>query len=434
MKSGGHAALLIAGIGLAGCAAGPKPVEVRAIADPAAAIRGGDDLAVARGLLRLGNVGLALEAFRKVQRDRPSDPAALAGIGDCYSAMGRLDLAQSSYEAALALAPKSPSLLNGLAQVLEREGQGARAVAVRVEAAIAAMPVVLASSVQAAGIEPATRPERATAPKEPLSIGSITVSLPPPQRADHLQAGSAALHERMPGFDVAPSSSSIASALPPPSAALARASAPKDSLPTGSITVRLPPVRPADRLQAGSAGLRQRMPGFDVAPPSSSVAVALLPVAPASAARRAVARQAAAAPLSGPRLERLSPGEVALVTSGRSLWLARPGVRVASTSVRWVPLARSGATPNVQVLNAARSRGLAASARAVLIDRGWRKIAIGDAARAQQESVVLYPKERAGLARSLAAQFGIGTRMVEGDRLVLVLGRDKAQQIKGRRG
>jgi hypothetical protein len=431
----------MAGIGLAGCAAGTRGVEVRAIADPAAAVRGGGDLAIARGQLRLGNVGLALEAFRKVQRDRPSDPAALAGIGDCYSAMGRLDLAQSSYEAALALAPKSPSLLNGLAQVLEREGQGARAVAVRVEAAIAAMPVVLASSVQAAGIEPATRPERATAPKEPLSIGSITVSLPPPQRADHLQAGSAALHERMPGFDVAPSSSSIASALPPPpavlpppSAALARASAPKDSLPTGSITVSLPPVRPAGRLQAGSAGLRQRMPGFDVAPPSSSVAVALLPVAPASAARRAVARQAAAAPLSGPRLERLSPGEVALVSSGRSLWLARPGVRVASTSVRWVPLARSGATPTVQVLNAARSRGLAASARAVLIDRGWRKIAIGDAARAQQESVVLYPKERAGLARSLAAQFGIGTRMVEGDRLVLVLGRDKAQQIKGRRG
>jgi hypothetical protein len=88
----------------------------------------------------------------------------------------------------------------------------------------------------------------------------------------------------------------------------------------------------------------------------------------------------------------------------------------------------------VQVLNAARSEGLAASARAVLIERGWRRIAIGDADRVQRESVVLYPKERATLARSLAAQFGVGTRMVDGDRLILVLGRDKAQEIKGQLG
>jgi hypothetical protein len=88
----------------------------------------------------------------------------------------------------------------------------------------------------------------------------------------------------------------------------------------------------------------------------------------------------------------------------------------------------------VQVLNAARSQGLAASARAVLIDRGWRRIAIGDADRVQRKSVVLYPKERAALARSFAAQFGIGTRRVEGDRLVLVLGSDKAQEIRGQRG
>jgi hypothetical protein len=329
MKVGGQAILLIAGLGLAGCAAGPKALEVRAIANPSEAIRGGDDLAVARGQLKLGNVGLALEAFRKVQRDRPSDPAALAGIGDCYSAMGRLDLAQSSYEAALALAPKSPSLLNGLAQVLEREGRRARAIAVRVEAAVAAMPVVLAGA------------------------------------ADQSAASG-------------------------PDAGSVRPDAPVGQMRTGSITVSLPPVRPLERLHADSAGLRQQLPDFDAAPLSSSVTVALPPVAPAPALRRAAVRQATAAePHGGPRLERLSPGEVALVTSGKPFWGAAPKVRMASASVRWLPLAPSGPRPNVQVLNAARSQGLAASARAVLIDRGWRRIAIGDADRVQRESVVL---------------------------------------------
>jgi hypothetical protein len=347
-------------------------LEVRAIADSSAAIRGGDVLAVARGQLRLGNVGLALEAFRKIQRDRPSDPAALAGIGDCYSAMGRLDLAQSNYEAALALAPKSPRLLNGLAEVLEREGQRSRAIAVRVEAAVAAMPVVLA-----------------------------------------------------PAADRSPAAETVQAV---------HANAAMEQLQTGSITVTLPPPRPAERLQADSTGLKQHLADFDIEPPSSSVTVALPPVAPVPVVRRPPALKAAASSSNGPRLERLSPGEVALVTSGRSLWLAQKVVRIASASVRWLPLSPPGPKPNVQVLNAARSEGLAASARAVLIERGWRRIAIGDADRVQRESVVLYPKERATLARSLAAQFGVGTRMVDGDRLILVLGRDKAQEIKGQLG
>jgi hypothetical protein len=373
MKSGGQAALLIAGLGLAGCVAGTKAVEVRAISDPLAALQGSDDLAIARGQLRLGNVGLALEAFRKVQRDRPSDPAALAGIGDCYSAMGRLDLAQSNYEAALALAPKSPALLNGLALVLERKGQGARAVAVRVEAAVAAIPVVLASAELPSAVQPAAQVSRSSVKATPL--------------------------------------------------------------PTGSVTVSLPPARPAEHLQGNLAELEAGVPAANGAPLSSSVTVILPAAVPARAARRSAVTVPTAARLTGPRLERLSPGEVALVTSGQSLWGRQLVARTASsTPVRWVPLPASGSRPNVQVLNAARAEGLAASARAVLIDRGWRRIAIGDAARTQQKSVVLYPKERAGLARSLAAQFGIGTRLVEGDQLILVLGRDKAEAIKGQRG
>lgn len=406
MKLGGPAVLLVAGVGLAGCVAGTKAVEIRAIGDLAAGVSRSDDLAVARGQLRLGSVGLALETFRKVQRDRPSDPAALAGIGDCYSAMGRHDLAQSNYEAALALAPRNPALLRGLAQVLDLEGNHARAIAVRVEAAMLAMPATLAPTAVPATAQISPPTMAPTADKIELGTSSITVKLPPVHPVIRVEADTATA--RSAGHN----------------------SGANPALRTSDQGVSLAQARPAARLDADVAGAVEHSPTMNNAPLSSSITVALPPVRPA-AAPRAVA---AAPRLAGPRLERLSSGEVALVTTGRPIWSAYRHARTASSSmVRWVPLAPVGAPPNVQVLNAARVQGLAASARTVLVDRGWRKIAIGDAPSVQQKSIVLYPRERAGLARSLAAQFGIGTRMVEGNVLVLVIGRDKAEVIKGKR-
>ena len=123
-----------------------------------------------------------------------------------------------------------------------------------------------------------------------------------------------------------------------------------------------------------------------------------------------------------------------LVTSGRSLWQPQIVSRtLASTTVRWVPLRGSATPPNVQVLNAARRQGLAASARSVLVDRGWRRIAIGNASDQRETSIVLYPKSRAALGRSLAAQFGIGSQLSEGEVLVLVLGRDRADVARRQR-
>ncbi|WP_155265263.1 hypothetical protein, partial [Sphingomonas segetis] len=61
MNGGVKAALLISCVGACGCSAGTSSVEVRPIANPSAALaRGGDAIAVARGQLVLGNVGLAL--------------------------------------------------------------------------------------------------------------------------------------------------------------------------------------------------------------------------------------------------------------------------------------------------------------------------------------------------------------------------------------
>src|SRR5262249_42750856 len=134
MERGVKAALFVSCIALNGCTTASQEVKVRAIPDPAAAFRnGGDAVALARGQLVLGNAGLALEGFRKAQRDNPNDPAALAGIGDCYTMMGRFDIAQSNYEAALALAPHDRTLLLGLASIFERQGLHARAMAARAE-------------------------------------------------------------------------------------------------------------------------------------------------------------------------------------------------------------------------------------------------------------------------------------------------------------
>jgi len=156
---------------------------------------------------------------------------------------------------------------------------------------------------------------------------------------------------------------------------------------------------------------------------------------------------------SPPRLERISHGEVALVTTGSAAWRPASPVRTASLRpaspvrtaslapvrtaladpVRWIPLPLSRAVPGVQVLNAARSRGLAASARTVLFGRGWRAVGIGDATAVRRTSVVYYPAHRAALGRRLAAQFGVQAKLTDHHNVVLVLGRDSVGRIAGSR-
>jgi len=165
-------------------------------------------------------------------------------------------------------------------------------------------------------------------------------------------------------------------------------------------------------------------------------------VAPQAPARNVPARVRSQPPVqvaqfSSPRLERLSPGEVALVTSARPMWSAQVVARTQqSITVRWIPIQSASARPAIRLLNAARHEGLAARARGVLFDRGWRRIDIGDAAEVREKSVVLYPAARGALGRSLALQFGFKAVLVsEGDALVVLLGRDAAGlRVAPRRG
>ena len=505
MNGGVKTALLISCTGLGGCATQTNSVEVRPIANPSAALARGDAVAVARGQLMIGNVGLALEGFRKAQRENPANPAALAGLGDCYAAMGRFDLAQSNYEAALALAPHDRTLLLGLAAVFDRGGQKLRAMAVRAEANaalppappvtnVAARPAVQAAPKAAANAaqvrkpaqlaKPAptvakAAPKAAPAPQPPVVKMAAKPAPQPAPAVTNLLAGAAQAappaakavasvadrpapaptriaSKTMP--QAAPAQANLLAKAPvepaPVATAVLKQAAPAKAAPVvaaavipapqparipapsiGSITVELPAARPLHRLEAKAPVLADPQLDYDEPTPSPSVTVALPPARPARPLKTQQRPDPALVTLeaAAPRLERLTSGEVALVTTGRSIWNKPQNLLAAASSVRWAPLARPGTRPSIQILNAARSQGLAASARAVLLDRGWRKLKIGDAPAVQARSEVLYPKGREKLGKSLARQFGVAARAVEQDVLVLVLGRDSVSRVAGQR-
>lgn len=504
MRRGGKSWVAAAGLLAAGCAADNGQLQIRAIADPGSKLRQGNgDLAAARGQLLLGNVGLALEAFRKLQRAQPENVDVLAGIAECYSAMGRNDLARANYEAALAIEPRNSELLRGFAAVLDRSGQHADTAEVRREAA--RVQTVPRAAVNAAAIaelpaEPATESARMVADR-------ATVRLPAAQPMEKLRdTASNLLTAARDEFQIeAPAvppsrpsqrgpaqqlSNSVTVPLPPARPAPIRAGKTPEVLTTGragagdaspassvplpehqtaralsnSVTVRLPPARPAPSLRSPVVNLLSVVrEDFEVAapvlsPPARKQPAAVLPggvtvqLPPARSAARlrdrvtnvlAVAAEVRIAPAptpartgtGGPRLERLSPGEVALVTTTEPIWRrpAAPPVRTSAT-VQWIPLQKA-ARPNVLVLNAARFQGVAGRARTVLADRGWRRIQIGDARTTREKSVVLYPAHRSVLGRGLAAQFGFAARLSPDVEVpTLLLGRDAAALRFTRRG
>ena len=368
MNGGVKSLLVVAVLAAAGCAAEPGTVKVRPLADPGSKLRPGDGLlADAKGQLALGNVGLALEGFRKAARERPDSAEALAGMAACYDAMGRYDLAQAKYEAALALAPRSPTLLTALAVSLDRQGNRAAAAEVRNEIAMLASASAVLDQATAE-VEPTPAPA-SLAPAQ-----SVTVALPAPQLATPADVAlpAAGPMERWNG--PALTVSEILIATPEPEA------------------IEPPPARmPAPRL-------------------SEQAMVDLRTTA------------------AEPRLERLSLGEVALLTVPAPTWRGQVVSRSRqSVTVRWVPLATASSRPNIRLLNAARRQGLAARNREYLLARGWRKIEIGDSAEIREQSVVLYPSSRPALGRSLAAQFGFRARPIDkGNVFVVLLGRDAA--------
>jgi hypothetical protein len=524
-----------------GCASTTQDVQVRAIPDPSAKLHySGGLLAEARAQLAFNSVGLALETFRKLEREQPNNPEVFAGIAACYAAMGRYDLERANYEFALAYAPHDPALLSALASSLERQGEGARAAEIRREIARLAAPPA-AAPVAIAEVNPVE-----AAPMATPHLGSVTVKLPPVRAADPRRGElETRVAVALPAFDATEAAAAvpatgasgpatklaarpaIADPAVPPERLLHAADAPAFAAPPSAPPVRREPTlriadvpafavpvaaavevakeatpqpalpMPAPLAQKVDIGIEAsptlrpipvELPrvqpvveqalvlSTDLAPKQALVRTAAIPVAAKSetldvqtaknesleavsaesetreSTEQAHSRQALTeVPFrneAGPYLERIAPGEVALVTTGGPIWQAQLTPRTAqaqtalrstrpqrgtnlamATPVRWLPLGNVGGRPTIQLLNAARSQGLAANTRTALLDRGWRKIGIGNARSVRKRSLVLYTALRTVVAHRLAAHFGCKAVRVDGaDKVIVLLGRDAASR------
>jgi hypothetical protein len=461
MGGGNKALLATVALAVTGCTADDGKLNVRAIADPLAAAskRGSPMIVEARAALALGNVGTALEAFRKALREQPDSIEALAGIAACYERMGRYDLSRVNYEAALAIAPNNPILLNSFAASLQLQGRTAEANALRAEAQqVEAAEVAAAVQTARLAIAAETAPTPAVAspviprvqvatpapaPKVAIADPPKPVPQPEPQVIHTEVVGNTEWTIEIP---TTTSAAAAVVAMPLP--------------PLGPIEAdeALAPALPA-LVEPAPKAVAVAQPAPQKVAPIAAVAVGdvhdvLVEAAAVSLAKPVPKAPVPKAPIRSeplvlaevqPRLERLTTGEVALLTRGGPAWRTEvvaqskhsvtarfvplTGAMASIQTARFVPLKTHMAAnrPNIRLLNAARHQGLAASTRNLLTDRGWRKIAIGDAAQVRARSIVLYPANRQALGRRVAAQFGFATAMNrDSDEVLVLLGRDAA--------
>ncbi len=314
MIRGATSFLITATLIVWGCAAHTDKIKIRPVGAATQDRSPSDQVAYARAQLAMGNIGLAIESFRKAIREEPDSAEAIGGLADSYAAMGRHDLARRYYEEALAITPHDPTLLQAVTP-------------------------------------PATAPAPSDSSSSVERVAQVTPA-PPTQAAQE----------------------------PPRTAILALAA---------TATIRLP----------------ESVVPQPVVPPLDRAASA------------------------APRLERLSPGEVALVTTAKPLWQAVVVSRTRiSTTVRWVPVRSAAAQPAIRLLNAARHQGLAARTRQSLSSQGWSKLAIGDAPKTRTTSVVLYPGRHESIAQSLASRLGFrAVSMARGNAIIVLLGRDSVR-------
>ena len=167
-----NTALLVAVSSIAIASCSGNAIEVRSIKQTLAEGRQPADARVAEGnaQLALGNVGLAIEAYRKAIREQPDSVDALMGLATCYDRMGRADLSRRHYEMALAVEPANTDVYTQLAQSLDAQGQSDEAA--RVKAELAARVVAPEASREVPGSVPVLPPPPAQ---------SVTVALAPPR-------------------------------------------------------------------------------------------------------------------------------------------------------------------------------------------------------------------------------------------------------------
>lgn len=504
MKRGGKIVGTAAMLSVAACGAEQGKLQIRPTPTPLAAghqtvpVR----IAEARGQFALGNVALALEAFRIALREDPGSIDAMMGIAACYDRMARFDISRRHYETALAIAPRNRQLLAAFAGSLDLQGRSKEAASVRAEIAQHALlaarerlpqpappatslaePVEVAKAQPRAIARPAApaRPMAQAAPSRPAVPPAITREAPRPVKTFEAQATPVAA----PGPAATPAiGRSVTVALPPARSAsepnqtievaeVAIPAAPRETplpvkpvaeiAPTAPVVAArpapvarpmtvarlVPTARPvpapvptmpaAERSVAVARPPVTRASDQTVAPISARVAETPAVAKPTAMAERSPAAEVARAEpavireveaKSGPRLERTSLREVALITTAAPKWRALTVKRTQrSATVRFVPLRQASMSlSGIRLLNAARVNRLAARTRSYLVGRGWSPMTIGDAPRVRARSVIFYPPERRRTAQTLSAQFGFVMTPRPGSRQITVLlGRDASR-------
>lgn len=457
MKRGGKFLVSTAMLAVAGCGGEQGKLEIRSTPTPLAQGQRTVPyrIAEARGQLARGNVALALEAFRIAQRENPNSADALAGIASCYDQMGRFDLSRRNYEAALALAPSNLEILGAFASSLQLQGRTDEALSVRRE--IAARSAATAELEQQVAEIPApmrSAPQQQATPVLATADVASTPAVELPART--WGAASVDLTVATPdkvGVAIPRIETGRVEVIPEKPAALVAATpVPKTAIQTAAagqtVTIELPPARPVRDVPVPVTLNPAPVPVSAPAPrpvDPAPAAPAPNPVSPQPPADAPVA-VAALAPLEryvrpiaepalveerGPRLERLSMGEIALITVPKPVWRSATVAQTSrSTTVRFVPLREANAGPiKVRLLNAARIDRLAARTRVWLAARGWRGMSIGNAYKTRARSVILYPANQRALAQRLSAQFGFPiARRAVGSHMIVLLGSDAARR------
>jgi hypothetical protein len=449
MKRGGKFLVSTTMLAVVGCGGQQGKLEIRSTPTPLAQGQRAVPyrIAEARGQLALGNVALALEAFRLAQREDPNNPDALVGIATCYDQMGRFDLSRRNYEAALALAPSNTEILGALASSLQLQGRTEEALGVRqeiaaraaaaaaLEQAVAEVPAPMRSAPETEAVQTVAAALAVIVPVEPVQLAAVpAVETAPAPRT--WAAAPVALSVSTPdrvGVDVPAiqiARVEMVAEAPAPVATRAPEVTSKPAVQTAavgrSVTIKLPPARPVQavpaRKPAAAVPLAPAMPVDE--PVQEAVFVPLKPYV------RPVAEPVVAEE-RGPRLERMSMGEIALITVPKPVWQPTTVARNdRTTTLRFVPLRQAYALPvKVRLLNAARVNRLAARTRVWLAARGWRGLSIGNAQATRTRSVILYPANQRALAQRLSAQFGFPiARRASGSHMVVLLGTDAASR------
>ncbi|MBW0144066.1 CHAT domain-containing protein [Sphingomicrobium clamense] len=499
-------------LALAACA-GPQ-VEVRQIASPLSQedISVADRLGEAHAMMRMGNVGLAIESYRKALRKSPRSALAHVGMARAYDRMGRYDLSLDHYQVALALSPEDPSMYAALSASLRAQGRPVDAARVMAEGRarqIQQTDAVAETRIPAQFLGPPSAPELVAGslnivPK-PLSAeavtSGITVRLPQPRRvegpdapaldnenivasgkfdapvvdlvtlspeavpesglrpdAPQIDAGSVQMAGRNVGVVEIRSLQQGVSISDLPRSKASRPELVSAPLKVAEVKLEAPTVatleRPAEEIAvmpAPKLAMRTSpLPFVDAgpAPVVRDVPLAMAQGVEPTAANPAVLLNAPKVARRHPmpvatkrdraRLERMSSGEVALVTTATPAWESRPAYRSevvdrtrTKTTVQFTR-AKVEAAP-VMLIGAGNSMQLAERAKTRLVAEGVRVADTGKSSTARARSVLFYPKGREEDAKALVARFGFRIAAQAGpvEVMTLHLGKDAQAALLG---